>query len=228
MNVSLALVLLTAAGGVTLRWSLRRYDTLGRQRPFPAISVGLLACLAMAALAPWFLRIRLEHRLADAASKVVGTPVSVHCQSFGEAFTDMGSELGYVMAGPDGLPEKKTTIKRNQCRDLSDFLKSDMGAPTQKQVVAVHTLTHEAIHMSGVMDESQTECLAVQRDAEMAALLGASPQEAMNLARVYWIYVYPRMPADYTSSECGPGLALDIEGDSAPWDEVTTPVNDTL
>ena len=50
-------------------------------------------------------------------------------------------------------------------------------------MVAVHTLTHESIHMSGVTSESATECLAVQRDAEMARLLGAPRTAASELAR---------------------------------------------
>ena len=219
MNVVLAYLLVALAGVVSLRWWSNRYDALGRPQPFPTISVVLLCCLALVVLAPWFLRIRLENRLAAAATHVVGTKVSVHCQNFSEALADLGAELGYVEFGPDGLPEKATTIKRNQCRDLSDYLKSDKSNPPLKQVVAVHTLTHEAVHMSGVKNEAETECLAVQRNAEMSALLGASQEHAMSLAQTYWRAVYPHMPVGYTSAECGPDLALDLGRDDAPWDQ---------
>ncbi|MGI8708467.1 MAG: hypothetical protein ACR2LG_09745 [Actinomycetota bacterium] len=48
-----------------------------------------------------------------------GVPVEVECQGFGGAFVDAGAEFGYVAFGPDGVPERKTLIKREQCRDLS-------------------------------------------------------------------------------------------------------------
>ena len=105
----------------------------------------------------------LQGQLGAAASEVVGVPVEVECQSFGSAFVDAGAEFGYVAFGPDGVPERKTLIKREQCCDLSAYLRSDKESPTTEQIVAVHTLTHEVIHMSGVTNEAETECIAVQR-----------------------------------------------------------------
>ena len=199
---AIAIVAAAAALVLALRWTLRRHDALGRPRPFPWISVGLLVAMAAAAFTPVLLRLRLEARLEDAASEIVGRRVQVHCQSFGEAFVDAGVELGYVRFGPDGVPERATLIKREPCADLRAYLGSDKTQPTRDQVVAVHTLTHEAVHMSGVTVEAQTECLAVQRDAEMARLLGASVEEAESLARYYWVNVYPRMPDGYRTSDC--------------------------
>jgi hypothetical protein len=189
-----------------IRWSLARYDSLGRARSFPWFSVAFFVLVGVALIAPLVLRLRLEDELEAAASQVVGREVEVHCQSFGEAFVDVGAEFGYVAFGPDGVPELKTLIKRNQCADLRDYLGSDKSAPTQGQIVAVHTLTHEAIHMSGVTNEADTECMAVQRDAEMARLLGASEAEAIALATTYWRSVWPRMPEDYRRADC-PGPA---------------------
>jgi hypothetical protein len=189
-----------------IRWSLARYDSLGRPRPFPWWSCVFFVLLGLALLVPWVLRLRLQSELAEAASQVVGREVEVHCQSFGEAFVDVGAENGYVAFGPDGVPELKTLIKRNQCADLRDYLNSEKSAPTQEQIVAVHTLTHEAIHMSGVTNEAETECTAVQRDAEMARLLGASETDAQLLASSYWQSIWPRMPENYRKSDC-PGPA---------------------
>jgi len=127
----------------------------------------------------------------------------------------VGADLGYVAFGPDGVPERRTLIKRDQCGDLSDYLRSDQEQPTSEQIVAVHVLTHEAIHMSGVRSEAETECLAMQRDAQMAELLGASP-EAARLSVTYWREVYPRMPDAYRSEECTSGGALDAGRPDAP------------
>lgn len=214
----LGLLALAAAGGVVVRWMLARTDALGRPRAFPWLGVGLLAVAGLAALTPWFLRVRLESRLSAAATEIVGHPVDVHCQSFGQAFVDVGAEFGYVVFTSDGRPEPRTLIKRQQCSDLRGYLASDFDAPTHDHVVALHTLTHETVHMSGISNEAETECLAVQLDARMAGLLGADPEEAAAAAALYWSTVYPRMPDGYRSSECGPGGALDRGGDDAPWD----------
>lgn len=198
----LGLAALAGAAAVAVRWYLTRVDSLGRTRSFPWISTILLVLIGVATLTPWVLRLRLEARLSDAASQIVGTRVEVDCQSFGEAFVDAGGELGYVAFGPDGIPEKRTLIKRDQCNDLSAYVGSDKLAPEREHVVAVHVLTHEAIHMTGVTNEADTECIAVQRDAEMARALGASPEAAQALATYYWTNIYPRMPSDYRSDEC--------------------------
>ncbi|MBW3595095.1 MAG: hypothetical protein KY391_05905 [Actinobacteria bacterium] len=199
------IVCLVAAAVVGVRWFVDRVDSLGRRKPFPWFGVGVFVAIALGALVPFFLRLRLEEQLASAASEVVGAPVEVHCQAFGEAFVDVGQELGYVRFGPDGVPERKTLIKRQQCRDLASYVRNP-DEITREHVVAVHTLTHEAIHMSGVSNEAETECLAVQHNEQMARLLGASPEDARRLAVYYWEQVYPRMPESYRSDDC-PGVA---------------------
>ena len=213
----IGLALLLGAAVVGLRWMFTRTDTLGRTRPFPIISVALLVVAGVGALVPWIMRARLEDSLARAASQVAGVTVLVHCQSFGEAFTDVGAELGYVKWGRDGVPERRTLIKRDQCGDLSDYLKSSKDSPTRDQIVAVHILSHETVHMMGEKNEAVTECLAMQRNAEMARALGASPEQARALSTAYWRDVYPSMPGGYRSSECGPGLALDSGLNDPPW-----------
>jgi hypothetical protein len=213
----IGVALLVAVGGVGIRWMSARTDALGRPRPFPYITVVVLLMFACAALAPFVLRVRLEGRLTAAASDLVGTSVEVRCQSFGGAFVDVGADLGYVVFGPDGKPEGWTLIKRQQCGDLSDYLSSDKMKPTRDQIIAVHVLTHESIHVTGVRDEAQTECEAMQLDAGMAERLGASPQAAAGLAIAYWREIYPWMPASYRSEECVPGGALDTGRPDAPW-----------
>lgn len=209
---------LVVAAYLAIRWLLDRYDSLGRTKSFPWLGVVGSALVALFLLIPFFLRLRLEARLEEATSAIVGVPVQVHCQAFGEAFVDTGQELGYVRFEPGGVPERKTLIKREQCRDLSDYLAGGHSDFTNEHAVAVHTLTHEAIHMSGVMSEAETECLAVQRDAEMAELLGADAEDAQWLAVYYWNNIYPRMPDGYRSEECRAGGTMDADLSSAPWD----------
>jgi len=209
--------LLIVAVGLTVRWSLTQYDALGRHRDFPVISVALCLVAGLGAAIPVGLHIRTEHRLNAAASALAGTAVTVHCQNAGEATFDLGPELGYVKFGADGVPEHHTLIKWTPCRDLAAWLGSDQTNPSRGQLIAVHVLTHETMHMAGATDEAITECRAMQRDAAMAQRLGAAPDAARALAVRYWQEIYPSMPDAYRTGDCRPGGALDEHLPDPPW-----------
>lgn len=213
----LAVALVTGAAVVATGWAVRRTDELGRPRRFPWVSVALLLALGAGAAVPGVLRASQERRLGTAASVLAGARVAVRCQSFGGAFVDAGPELGYVRWRTDGSPEPWTLIKRDQCRHLAAYARSDKRRPTRDQVVAVHVLTHEAMHLSGRLAEAVAECAAVQRDAQTARLLGARPADAAELAAAYWRNIYPLMPDVYRSSECRSGGAMDERLPDAPW-----------
>ena len=205
------------AAGIGGRWLTRRHDELGRPRPFPTISVSLLTVLAIALAVPVVRRHHEEDKLSRVASTLVGHGVRVHCQSIGQALTDLGSELGYVRYGEDGRPEQQTTIKRDPCADLRRYYSGHRHRPTTDEVIAVPVLTHEAMHMKGLLSEDTAECAAVQRDEDTAQMLGATPGEARMLARLYWGTVYPDMPDGYRTPRCAPGGPLDEHLASAPW-----------
>jgi hypothetical protein len=215
--------LLACAVALGGRWLLRPRDALGRSKPFPAVSVLLLVGLAAGCLVPVYRHHRLEARLEAAASALVGVPVAVHCQTAGQQFVDVGAELGFVRYGPGGVPERATLIKRDQCSDLADYLGSDKASPSRDQAVAVHVLSHEARHMAGITSEAVAECGAVQRDARAAELLGAEPDQALRLARLYWKTVYPRMADGYRSADCRPAGPLDEGLPGAPWSTSADP-----
>ena len=172
---ALAQILLCGAFALAFRWAMHRTDSLGRENRFPAVALALLLIPALVVGWPGVAR-RLEQRqLASAASALIGTKVSVHCQTAGEAFVDAGWELGFVKYGVDGVPEHKTLIKQGPCHDLRAYLHSSKAHPSADQILAVHILTHESMHMSGITSEARAECAAVQRDTRMAELLGADP-----------------------------------------------------
>jgi hypothetical protein len=212
-----SLLLVVAAAVLSVRWIARPNDSFGRQRAFPYMSIGLLGVLAVGAAVPSYLRHREEQRLSAVATQLVGTDARVHCQTFGQTFTQLDGDLGFVKWGPDGVPEHQTLIKRGQCADLKSYLGSDKEHPTPDQVVAIHVLTHESMHMRGITEEAKAECAAIQRDSTTAELLGASPAAAMGLARIYWRIDYPLMPSTYRTKDCVPGGSLDEHLPSAPW-----------
>jgi hypothetical protein len=207
---------LAVAAGVIVRWVQVRVDSLGRVAPFPRLGVGLALGAAMACAVPLVLHARLEGRLERAATLIAARRVEVHCQTFGETWLDAGAELGYVKYLPGGMPERKTLIKFGVCGDLKAWLRSDRSEPSRDQVVAVHVLTHETMHMRGITDESKAECAAVQRDAAMAVALGATPTQGEALAQRYWREVYPRMPDGYRRG-CGPRGEFDEGFAVPPW-----------
>lgn len=212
--VSLASVV--GGGALAGHWLLHQRDALGRPRAFPVWSVALLVALAVAAAVPGVRRRTLEGQLSRVATTLAGHPVKVHCQSFGQALTDLGSELGYVKFTPTG-PERSALIKRDACGELRRYAGGERSRPTLDALIAVHVLTHEAMHMRGLRNEAETECAAVQRNETTAKLLGASADQARALARAYWKQVYPRMPSDYVTRECAPGGRKDEGLVTAPW-----------
>ena len=202
---------------VVVHWATHRFDALGRPRQFPIVSTVLLVVVSLGSIVLVVQTDRLQHRLSDVASELVGSPVTVDCQSRGQEMLDIGNELGLVRFDAQGQPEPRTLIKRRPCADLESYLEGEQGAPTRGEVVAVHVLSHEARHLAGQTSEAETECAAMQRDARTARLLGASDDEARALARAYWRDVYPQMPPGYRSGECRAGGSLDERLPDAPW-----------
>jgi hypothetical protein len=205
------------AAVVAARWGLRRQDALGRPRGFPVWSVSALVVLALGAAVPGVQRRVEEHRLARVARELVGHDVTVHCQTTTGAMVDAGDELGFVPYDANGVPEPTTTLKRDPCRALNAYVKAGRAHPSLEQVIAVHVLTHEAMHLRGETNEAVAECEALQRDSTTAALLGASAAQATALARRYWASVYPDLPDDYRTGDCVPGGRLDEHLAGAPW-----------
>jgi hypothetical protein len=205
----LAVGLVAGAAVTAIGWGLRRTDELGRPRRFPWVTVTLLLVMGAAAAAP------------GGPPDLPGAPpqrgrLDAGRGQGGGALPDRRRglsrrrpELGYVRWRADGSPEPWTLIKRDQCRHLAAYLRSDKRPPTRDQVVAVHVLTHEAMHLSGRLGEAVAECAAVQRDARTARLLGARPADAAALAGAYWRNLYPLMPDGYRSDDCRPDGPLD-------------------
>lgn len=209
-----------AALALFIRWLQQR--GVRQNVPFPAISISSCIVLAVVATFPVVDRVTLESRLSHSSSTLLGMHVEVDCQTLTGSTLDMGNELGFVKWGPDGIPEHKTLIKHQQCNDLHSYLNSSKQHPSAAQILAVHVLTHESMHMSGITSEAIAECDAMQHDAAMAGVMGAQPAAAHKLAVAYWLTVYPNMPDGYRSSDCRPGGSLDLHLPDAPWAHFVT------
>jgi hypothetical protein len=201
-------VLLLGAGALTVRHAMGRRHSI-------AIPLLLVPGLVLGFF-------EYEDRLAvqkmsAVASILSGRAVHVNCQRAAGQLVDASADLGDVMVGSDGQVADFTTIKYEACKNLRAWLGSNKTDPTLDQVIAVHVLAHESEHLAGVLPEAQAECISVQRTAETARLLGATPAQADALAATYWEEVYPDMSADYRSDECKDGGAMDLHPDDTSW-----------
>lgn len=162
-----------------------------------------------------------EHQYTEVARSLTGIDdVEVVCQRLGSNLVDVSNILGYVPYNTDGTSGKFAFLRRETCKSLATFRRSP-GAAGPEEWLAVHVLTHEAMHLAGIQNEAMTECAAQQRDAITARLLGASPLTAPAVAVGYRETGLPRLGPDYHSEECASGRAWDENLPDPPW--ATTP-----
>ncbi len=205
-------LLLVACVGCLL-WLAWRHVT-GRRAP---VLLGLVALVLLVGGVLEWRWLADQARLSEATRAVTGRDdVHVRCQRMSAAMFYARRYDGFVEYAADGSLPREAFLTWETCRDLHGWVGSDRE-PTPDEVVAVHVLTHEAMHLTGETDEARTECRAMQRDAAMARLLGATQAQAEALAARYWTEVYPQVAAEYRSGDCAPGQAWDEAPDTDDW-----------
>lgn len=210
--MSLRLLLLILAAGAS-SWLLVLQIRRDERHPF--VMAVLAFFLVAGGIAEYHAQSG-EAELGRAASIVAGRHVSVRCQGVLGKMVDVSQELGTVWFDEDGEPADKTDIKRDAC-DWAKAYASGKRRITMASALGVHVLAHEAVHLSGEMNEAVTECYGMQRSAEIAKALGATDMQAQSLSEFYWEVVYPDMPDDYRTAECVNGGPLDLHPDSDVW-----------
>lgn len=161
-----------------------------------------------------------EQAFSAAARGIAPNARGVHCQRLGETFTATGSYLGSVQFDAAGRPADVAVLSYETCQRLSAWWRSswtEKNSAPLEQIIAVHVLSHESVHLTGDTNEASTECKAMQLDAQTAVRLGATPAQGRSLALRYWTEVYPRMSPDYVSAGCKPGGPLDQTPDDGIW-----------
>jgi hypothetical protein len=189
------------------------------RRKVPWLGIALIAVPLVALF--WTERqwVTAEQKFTAVAKSIEPVAAGVHCQRLGETFVQSGSELGHVEF-EDGVPSGPAVISYRTCQDLTAYWRStslQKNSPTLDEVIAVHVLTHESVHLTGMLTESLTECRAMQRDAVVAQRLGATAAQGRALALTYWTQVYPRMPDDYTNRDCHEDGPLDRTPHDGIW-----------
>lgn len=156
-----------------------------------------------------------ERKLAQAAGALIHNQfVGVTCLSrFGGIWN--WNALGYVYRGSTQIYMQQRT-----CSDLRDYL-SDPSEANQnimndyRTPLALHVLTHEAMHVAGIYDEQEADCSAFQRNHKMAELLGV-PRHIAGRSAIVLHRMRPDNPG-YYAADCEPGMARDEQLEGAVW-----------
>jgi hypothetical protein len=168
----------------------------GTPRPPVRVVAPLLACvLLLGALGVrgHVRRVAVEDRAAEVASAIAGHSVEVHCPGPIRRHVFYEITEGRVRFSADGVPDPETNLSADACAGLRRVL--DKGASLNleclywncskadtRAAMGLIVLTHESVHMRGVMDEGVTECEAEQRVEATALRLGLTSQSAQSVA----------------------------------------------
>jgi hypothetical protein len=157
----------------------------------PLLAGGLVLCVL--GIRGHVRRVEVERRAADVASAIAGHRVKVHCPGPIRRHAFYEITEGRVRFSADGVPDPETNLSGDACAGLRRVLDRGAGlnleclywrcsqADTQAAMGLI-VLTHESVHMRGVIDEGLTECEAERRVATTAVALGLTPQSAQSVA----------------------------------------------
>ncbi len=207
-----------------------------RTRPATPIWVKLALALVLVGGPAWWLvqrhdRMGNEKRLAAIASEIAGREVQVGCPGVMGRIFSYDTVEGSVQFDANGRPADETRLRVFTCTELDALAegnrtealacaeRADAGCGTRagELAMAVDVLVHEAWHLAGVMDETETECRAVQSIAWAAERLGATPAQGQGLARAHLAHGYLQLPQRYRSGACAGGGAMDLRPDDPVW-----------
>ena len=166
----------------------------------PRPPVRVLAPLVAGALALVVLGVRghvrraeVERRAGGVAGAIAGHHVRVHCPAAIRRHLFYEITEGRVRFSAAGAPDPETNLSGDACDGLRRVL--DRGASLDlaclywgcsaddtRAAMGLIVLTHESVHMRGVMDEGATECEAERRLEDTALALGLTPASAQAVA----------------------------------------------
>jgi hypothetical protein len=164
-------------------------------------------------------------RLSTIASELARRPVSVRCVGVGGDLTSVDGTSG-TTEFINGKPANYTTLQEGVCETLHSYsrlTKRGVDCPLPCDGSALETawslnaLAHESYHLAGVRNEARTECYALQAIDFVALRLGASEEQARDLATFSYAELPRRMPSAYTSPGCHNGGDDDLRPASAVW-----------
>lgn len=131
--------------------------------------------------------------LSRVASTYVGHPVTIQCASDAEFATALVPDA----AGFAEVDAATATLRADECASLIQLARGK-GNP-QIEGRAALVITHEATHLTGVIDEGQTECLAVHNVWRVLRMFPKNDAQRLRFAYRAAVYLHTQEPAPYRS-----------------------------
>lgn len=181
-----------------------------------ALVLGLGLAFAWPPLHTWWFQRFLS---AKATALAEDHRAYVHCNTLFD--TMMDPEM--LAAGHANPVTGQIVLQKPWCGVLMDYLSHPQRA-SDKELWSLGMFTHESMHVRGEMNETKTECQAVQRNYRAAKLLGVPDATARRNALDYYNHGYQErgriggMQSAYYSAECAPGQAMDEHLADSTWD----------
>ena len=183
--------------------------------PYLAVVLVLAAAFAWPPVHTWYFQWLLSGKATALADN---HRARVHCNTLFDTMLDPAM----LNSGHANPQTGSIVIQKPWCSTLMAYLRHPDRASHQ-ELDSLDLLTHESMHIRGELNEARTECQAVQRDYRAARLLGVPEATARkNALDIYNINYQERgkiggMQAEYYSSECAPGKAMDEHLDDSTW-----------
>ena len=184
-------------------------------KPYLALLLVLAAAFAWPPLHRWYFEAFLSARATVLADD---HRARVHCNTALDTMFDPE-----MLSGAHANPRTgRIAIQPPGCSVLSSYL-SHPGRASEEELWSLGLFTHESMHVRGELNEARTECEAVQRNYRAAKLLGVPDEIARQNALDYYRIIYQQrrtegpMGAQYYSSECAPGKAMDEHLSDSTW-----------
>jgi hypothetical protein len=122
----------------------------------------------------------------SAAGSIAGRPVQVHCARLARGVVGTLSAADVILLSPD------------TCRELRLLLAGRRG---DREADAVLTLAHEAVHVSGLLYETDAECVAAREAPALARRL-VGPVSRAFVARIETAHRRVRRLPGYGEHPC--------------------------
>lgn len=154
-----------------------------------------------------------ELQISRSIEPITGKKVYVSCQHIKEndEFHDQ-TTLGkntfvpYYGSLPVIILQTEVCQAFDEYADLPEKSRLNSG-----HVQSLLTITHEAIHVTGVKDEATADCYALQNIKKTASSVGATSADAHFLQRLAADLQITTSDPEYLSSECRDGGSLDLD-----------------
>lgn len=138
----------------------------------------------------------INYMASEITRAVVGrSDVSAKCvRTLGDSLdiNQYGRAVGWAARDSNYSKLDNTT-----CKHFSEWLMTDRKTATNDQAYALHTIMHEAVHVAGEFNESETEYKSVIVFEDVAVKFGMDRDFAKNYVEYYKTHVNSRLPEEY-------------------------------